>query len=330
MSDKDGPDKDRPDEQQLEEYLRGGSDVSRQYRQLRSADVPAELDRLVMHQAQEAVKARPAKSRTWMRWTGPLALAASAVLVVSIVIESGVQEDTHLAVPASAPVDLSPKEEAAEQLATQDKATAGNAADSSVVQIMPVSPTVAPAMMIEAPPPPPVSLEMPAPFQDRAVQPGAPEPPVAPQFTSEPPKVKVPPADLARRERVEAVAQTSSRVPPPAPAPVHASVAPEVPVLEEDASVEDVVVTGMKRAKQRATAGPRNTIAAPAANEASDADEQEQEPRDYSDPEQWLRDIRELRKENKHEAADREWRRFRYVYPNYQVAEDDAARGALR
>ena len=328
MSDKEGPDKDLPDEQQIEEYLRGGSDVSRQYRQLRSADVPAELDRVVMRQAQEAVKERPAKSRTWMRWTGPLALAASAVLVVSIVIESGVQEDTYLTVPASAPADLPPKQEAAEQLAAQDMATAGNARDSSVVHIMPVSPTVSPQMMMEAPPPP-ISVEQPAPFKDQSVQPSAPAPaPAAAQFTSEPPKVEAPPPELARRDRVEAVAQTSSSV--PAPAPVHASVAPEVSMLEEDASVGDVLTTGMRRAKQKPTAGPRNTIAAPAANAASDADEQAQESRDYSDPEQWLRDIRELRKENKHEAADREWRRFRYVFPNYQVAEDDAARGALR
>lgn len=323
MSDKDGPDKELPDEQQLEEYLRGGSDVSRQYRQLHSADVPAELDRLVMHRAQEAVKARPAKSRTWMRWTGPLALAASAVLVVSIVIESGVQEETYLTVPASAPAER----------AQEDKATADNAAESSVVHVVPVSPaTVAPDMMMpdmmmEAPRPPPVKLEMPAPFRDRAVEAGTPEPSAVQQFSSERPKVEAPPADLARRERSEAVVQATSARPPVAPAPAQASVAPEYSTIENDASVQDVIVTGMKRAKQRPTAGPRNTIAAPAANSASDADEEERQPRDYSDPEQWLRDIRELRKENKHEAADREWRRFRYVFPNYQVAEDDTARG---
>jgi hypothetical protein len=320
--DKDRPDKDLPDEQQFEEYLRGGSDVSRQYRQLHSAEVPAELDRLVMRQAQDAVKSRPAKSRTWMRWTGPLALAASAVLVVSIVIESGVQEDTYLTVPASAPAEPPPKQEAAEQ----DQTTAGSVRDSSVVHIMPVSPAVPPAF--EAPP---ISVEQPAAFRDQAVQPSEPAPA---QFTSAEPLMKVepPPPDLARRNRAEAVAQTSSRTaaPAPVPAPVHASVAPEVSMRQEDVSVEEIAVTGMKRHERKQTAGPRNTIAAPAANSASDADEQEQERREYSDPEQWLRDIRELRKENKHEAADREWRRFRYVYPNYKVAENDAARGASR
>jgi hypothetical protein len=57
---------------------------------------------------------------------------------------------------------------------------------------------------------------------------------------------------------------------------------------------------------------------------------QQSEPRNYSDPEQWLRDIRQLRKENKHEEADREWLRFRYVFPNYEVANTDPARGAAR
>jgi hypothetical protein len=322
--DKDRPDQDLPDEQQLEEYLRGGSDVSRQYRQLHSAEVPAELDRLVMRQAQDAVKSRPAKSRTWMRWMGPLALAASAVLVVSIVIESGVQDDTYLTVPASAPAEVPAKQEVAEQ----DQATAGSARDSSVVHIMPVSPAALPRPAFEAPPAP-ISVEQPAAFQDQAVPPSEPAPA---QFTSAEPLMKVepPPPDLARRNRAEAVAQTSARTAAPAPAPVHVLIPPEVSMPEEDTSVEQIAVTGMRRHEQKQTAGPRNTIAAPAANSASDADEQEQERREYSDPEQWLRDIRELRKENKHEAADREWRRFRYVYPNYKVAENDAARGAPR
>lgn len=109
-----------------------------------------------------------------------------------------------------------------------------------------------------------------------------------------------------------------------APAP-QASVVPPLELREEDSDLQQVVITGNRRREQKQTAGPRNTVAAPAAN-----DQQEDEPSNYSDPEQWLRDIRVLRKENKHEEADREWRRFRYVFPNYQVAETDPARGALR
>jgi hypothetical protein len=41
-----------------------------------------------------------------------------------------------------------------------------------------------------------------------------------------------------------------------------------------------------------------------------------------------LRDIRQLRKENKQADADREWRRFREAFPAYEVEESDTAREA--
>jgi hypothetical protein len=110
-------------------------------------------------------------------------------------------------------------------------------------------------------------------------------------------------------------------------------VATEARVRDLDTSAfEEAIVTANKRSEQKRTVGPRSTIAAPAAaDSASDAAEEEaDQPRNYSDPEQWLRDIRELRKANKHEEADREWRRFRYVFPNYEVADSDLARGATR
>jgi hypothetical protein len=48
--------------------------------------------------------------------------------------------------------------------------------------------------------------------------------------------------------------------------------------------------------------------------------------RTYTDPEAWLKDIRQLRKDNKQEEADSEWHRFRETFPDYEVAETDAAR----
>ncbi|MDR2216382.1 MAG: hypothetical protein LBE59_11165, partial [Nevskiaceae bacterium] len=86
-----------PTEQQLDEYLKGDSQVSRRYRELGDVEVPASLDRLVLNQAAEAVK-RPARSvrparPAWMRWTAPLAAAASLVLVVSVVFQTGAWRD---------------------------------------------------------------------------------------------------------------------------------------------------------------------------------------------------------------------------------------------
>ena len=102
-------------------------------------------------------------------------------------------------------------------------------------------------------------------------------------------------------------------------------------ITNDSAGLEEVAITGMKRREHKQTAGPRNTVV-PASADRSDesAEQQTDQLRNYSDPEQWLRDIRQLRKENKHGEADREWQRFRNVFPNYQVADDDLARGAQR
>lgn len=338
LPNKDSPDSELPDEQQLDDYLRGGSAVSQQYRQLRSADVPSELDRLVLRQAQDAVQSRPAKSRTWMRWAGPLALAASAVLVVSIVIESGVHEETYLAVPVSAPVDLPARQEAQRSEQAQDKAAAGAAADSNLVPIVPVEPEelkdAAPAMIL---PEAPASAPAPAPAEKRAlaIQESPPPPaPVAPQFTSPPPPSEPAaetPADLKRREQAAAYAENPVTTANSRPAAVPARARAPSQDREQDVSreLEEVAVSGIRRPERQRTSGPRNTIAAPtAAESANNADERADQPRNYSDPEQWLRDIRKLRKQNKHEEADREWLRFRYVFPNYEVAETDPARSS--
>jgi hypothetical protein len=82
----------------LDEYLKGGSDISQRYRELGREDVPSELDRRVLDAARAAVASGGgARSRSWLRWSAPVALAASVVLVVTVVIESGVQDDTSFA-----------------------------------------------------------------------------------------------------------------------------------------------------------------------------------------------------------------------------------------
>jgi hypothetical protein len=44
--------------------------------------------------------------------------------------------------------------------------------------------------------------------------------------------------------------------------------------------------------------------------------------------ERWLSEIRKLRSTGKTAVADREWRKFRNMFPSYEVAADDAARPA--
>ena len=82
----------------LDEYLKGGSDIARRYREIGSEDVPPELDHRVLDEARAAVASGSGgRSRSWLRWSAPLALAASVVLVVTVVVESGVQNDASFA-----------------------------------------------------------------------------------------------------------------------------------------------------------------------------------------------------------------------------------------
>ncbi len=86
----------------LDEYLKGGSDISQRYRELGREDVPPDLDRRVLAEARAAVAGGgAARSRSWLRWSAPVALAASVVLVVAVVIESPVQDETLAIQPAS-------------------------------------------------------------------------------------------------------------------------------------------------------------------------------------------------------------------------------------
>lgn len=87
----------------LDEYLKGGSEVSQRYRELGRDDVPPELDRRVLEEACAAVANGGAqRTRSWLRWSAPVALAASVVLVVTVVIENGVPKETaYVVAPAS-------------------------------------------------------------------------------------------------------------------------------------------------------------------------------------------------------------------------------------
>ena len=306
-------DKDLADEQQLDQYLQGGSNVSQQYRQLHSAEVPAELDRLVLRQAEDAVKVRPAKSRTWMRWTAPLALAASAVLVVSIVIESGMRDEVMLtseratAPVAPAPVQAKRKSEAAPSEPSRFEEVQGNAAEDVTAAPAEAPVLVVPLIEPSAMPAPEMVFEAEASIaQDVA----APAPPAQ---------------ALSAESRDAAAPQAVARnAPPPA-------------VLNEaapDDELSQVVVTGSRSpeaeiAARVRRAGPRDSIS-PAQPSFSPPEAELKSPVPYTDPEAWLKDIRRLRAANKQVEADAEWQRFRQAFPNHPVTEEDAARGTRR
>ena len=72
----------KKDDRLLDEYLRGGSPLSRVYRETGREEPPAHLDAAILAQAKAAVGARRSKPR----WFMPLSLAATVVLSVGVVL----------------------------------------------------------------------------------------------------------------------------------------------------------------------------------------------------------------------------------------------------
>ena len=310
-----------PIDKTLEEYLGRESQLSKRYRALAADEVPAELDSLVLAQARQAVAAKPASSRkkpAWMRWTPPLALAASMVLVISIVIESGTQHevtrDLAVTMPQSAPPPQAANDSAAkrrndaqsaepQQLSAIEREQSGAGAASEALQAQ------APKEADVAPDRDPVTVEL----KKSVALPAA--------FAPEMP----PPA-------------TEIAVPPPAPVSAIVTAAnigdaeqrrrEAVAVADSDAaSVDEIAVTSSRVQAVRAAgqgAGPRGTVTSPV--EESQAREALLQRVRESDPQRWLEYIRELRRENKGGQADREWRSFIKAYPDYTVDEKDVAR----
>jgi len=88
-----------PNDRLLDEYLRGESPVSQRYRDLDADEVPPRRDAAVLAQARAAVESRRGRKPAWRKWGAPLALAASAVMAVAIVLEIGVQDEVRAPSP---------------------------------------------------------------------------------------------------------------------------------------------------------------------------------------------------------------------------------------
>lgn len=289
------------DDKAFEEYLKRGSPVSQHYQALEPDDIPAELDREVLARANEAVRTHAAKRRSWQRWSVPVALAASTILAVSIVIQSGQHEATLMRAPSyPEPVQGTRHEPAraeeriAESPAEQEKAAP---APSQARRERDEQVAVARERALVA-------------ADERRQKQTEARSPVAASAASDAsgslqqkraePKAENSATGTAQREdererRYEAM-RTASRGPaPPPPA-------------------------GLQQAPSAAR--PTTEISRPRF-----ADELQSTKAAHRNPEEWLREIRELRAAGKTEEADREWKAFRKAFPDHIVAEDDPALG---
>lgn len=295
------------DDQALEEYLRRGAQVSQRYRQASDEEPPAALDQRVLDAAREAASRRaPSKSRPqWMRWSAPLAIAASAVLVVSIILESGVHKETAL---VSAPAQPATKAESAPEPALHDHAEyervyaapADAPADAGIV---------APAAEATRTEVTTVAKRR----EEKAEQPTPIEVDEQPQFAAAPPAVAVAaPSENASQASSESRRALASPTTQAAPA-------------RDDGDLSQVIVTGAERPREAARRiGPRSTVR-PSTADSTPADSAGEQMRD---PEDWLEDIRALRAAGRDDEADAEWRRFRNSYPDYVVHPGERARPA--
>jgi hypothetical protein len=301
---------DPTDIKALDEYLKGDSDVSRQYRELGRDEVPPELDRRVLAAARDAVANEGTqRSRSWLRWSAPVALAASVVLVITVVLERG-PEDELAPVPATAPVKRNLAEEPGRQNAAAPQ-------EPAPVYIESVTQTPPPALADR----PPMPYAAPVKAEVHPV---------------------VPPPDLVQEQATQTTAASVAEAPqaPAAASPEPAQKAEQRDELaresaaldkeEADAAAtesESVTVSGMRaRRGPGRTAGPRTTVSGTSGNARPATDDEQLTRAARSDPAAWLEDIRDLRRAGKGADADREWDRFRAAFPDFQVAADDLAR----
>lgn len=301
---------DPTDIKALDEYLKGNSDVSQRYRELGRDEVPPELDRRVVAAARDAVANEGAKrSRSWLRWSAPVALAASIVLVLTVVLENGLKNDTTV-------VTQSPSETGRVNGLIRDKA-ANDAAEAKLADEVARQQGFG-SDVPRAPEPQVVNIE-------RLREVVIPPPEVTVVQDAEPSAsasvAPVPAAAPPAAEQVEPMAARKSVERSETEAKAEEEVDSD---SDSSSEVQDRVLAGAARRATGSRAGPRATVSSALTRETRPVADDRAE---RSDPQAWLEDIRELRRTGKTADADREWLRFRKAFPDFHVADDDIALG---
>jgi len=300
--DTEGRVNERVDDQALDEYLQRDSDVSQHYRNIDSTDVPPALDSAVLAQAREAVVRKSNRKPAWTRWTAPIALAASLVLGVAIVLEIGVEE--RVALPA-------PK---LEQMTTRDTPADATVAEAieQVTEQPPMKPnaqTSLSAPKVDEPPaaPPPATVS------DRMFKRSEPARADERSRTAAGPAESDAALSRAVAElKEEAVATASNRA------------AADADKYEQEARREAQLAANSGFAQASGQVAPYPTAVSQASSPVVNLPQAAQAPR--LAPKDWLEQIRELRREGKVLEADEQWREFSKAYPDFQLAVDDFAR----
>lgn len=313
-----------PDDKILDEYLSGSSRLSQHYRELDDVAVPTQLDQRVLTRARDAVADQQSaktdelerlrqRRKRLMQWSVPAGLAASAVLVVSIVMQSGVQHEVALA-PQKPMLQAPPVEmaaDAAHRQAEMEKVEIHAKPLREPIQNSPLAVTATHDLAKQSAFVP--SVAAPAPTAGNA--------------TSRTPQA-VQQSTATRAISRSAIEQKSATQQPAQSrdSDLQGSAAESRRAASQaDYDVAEVAVTGSAY-RPVAGSGPRDTVPGSASAESL-PDETVSAPRVLEEPKQWLERIRQLRKAGKTQDADGEWKRFREAYPDYPVAGTDVVKG---
>lgn len=314
----------------MDDYLSRKSEFSRRYRAIDAHEVPSELDVAVVAHATQSVNIKKQAHARWRRFTAPLAVAATTVLAVSIVIQSGTQ------------APLPTPSESTQRSMLQDSALLPESSPRSVaLEAAPPSPSVQITadvlqkkqtaneprksnLTVDSSDEKLSSLAKPKLVSAKSAKNDAPRDPSNSNETD-----SLTREDRARHEMAITAMRQS----------VAGAIAPASPNSAVNSAQEQVAAIAPPISANNSSA-PVPQISAPAAMRAQPASETVTELKEtvvtekqkttsmrvWKDPDQWLEYIRRLRAAGKTQEADQEWQRFRKAFPTVNVADNDNAR----
>jgi len=282
-----------PDDHELEQFLARRSELSRLHRAAAESEgAPPELDAPVLAQARAELRRLPARSRRLPRWSAPLAVAASLVLVVSLAWMAQQQPMPRALAPAAAP------------LPAATAANGGIVTESMAVQSS--LPVAAKAETLEQLKKTAPALAMAAPGRERAAR--KPLPPQADR------RVGAVAAQAPSAIAMEAAVPAAPAPPPPAPvaSSAGAAAAPlaSVPMPPQMAAPSLAPAASIAASSNPCTS-PQDAAALRQAQAGGD-----------TDPADWLERIRRLRDAPDPVAARAELACFSYIHSPQQVPDD--------
>lgn len=268
-------------------------DISRRYRELPREEPPRHLDGAIRAAARRAVHTRPAPlvvPTGRQRWYFPLAAAAIIVLAVAVTMHMEREQPGEEIVTAPAPPAASPSApaETMRQEAAAEK---------------------------PQPAPPPErarKAESPGSRELRAQRDAVPPAQDAVSNVQEPARAEAAPKPVPPPPSTDsgAAGMVLGRVETPsfpAPAPAPQGTLPPPPVVA---------------AKPQAVIPPRASAELRRADEAARQSSALAKLADAPAPEQWLQGIADLRRQGRHEEADKALAEFRKRYPDYRISKE--------